>query len=294
MVFSTFSCSRSFSSSRKWTSPSTFSFCSFRSTIWSRRRRRARPSMCVSSSHSSRFFRDRSATSEEASILVRRSAASFSSRAPLLSCRYSICGDAKRRRERRRAGEEPAHRQVQVGDQLLVAGVLSLQGDDVVRPPAAEGAVHALDLLVPLLHLKREQKGKNGLNTVGPERIIALCGPHLGVEALDELLSVGQVQLHLHDLILQLHDPVTSIHDGVMQSVSHNNNNNNKASRPPVRQLQQVGDVRVVGLRRRLLDALGLGLAVLLQAAHLVHILVVQELQVGRLVVQFPDVGLEL
>jgi len=103
--------------------------------------------------------------------LVRRSPASFSSRAPLLSCRYSICGDAKRRRERRRAGGggggaglPPRSRgtrlQVQVGDQLLVAGVLSLQGDDVVRPPATQGAVHALDLLVPLLHLKREQKEK--------------------------------------------------------------------------------------------------------------------------------------
>lgn len=44
----------------------------------------------------------------------------------------------------------------------------------------------------------------------------------------------------------------------------------------------------------QLLDALRLDLAVLLQAAHLVHILVVEELEVRGVVVQFSDMGLEL
>lgn len=44
----------------------------------------------------------------------------------------------------------------------------------------------------------------------------------------------------------------------------------------------------------QLLDALRFGLAVLLQAANFVHILIVQKPQVRCLMVQFPDLGLEL
>lgn len=44
----------------------------------------------------------------------------------------------------------------------------------------------------------------------------------------------------------------------------------------------------------QLLDALRFGLAVLLQAANFVHILIVQKPQVRCLMVQLPDLGLEL
>lgn len=53
--------------------------------------RLARLSMCVSSSQSSRFFKDRFATSVEASFFFCCRPTTFSSSVLLFSCRYSIC-----------------------------------------------------------------------------------------------------------------------------------------------------------------------------------------------------------
>lgn len=44
----------------------------------------------------------------------------------------------------------------------------------------------------------------------------------------------------------------------------------------------------------QLLDAVGFGFAVLLQAANFVRVLVVEKFQVGGFVVQFPDLALQL
>lgn len=143
--------------------------------------RLARLSMCVSSSHSSRFFKDRLATSVETSFFFCCRPSTFCSSVLLVSCRYSICLPQSSRWQSTDGSRgtwddavyvcfpktktsqtvwafmhqsECTCLKVKMGDQFLVAHVLSLKGNHIMRSTTLKCMIQTLNLFVSQLHLR--------------------------------------------------------------------------------------------------------------------------------------------